>query len=136
MVKVNDIEVPEGLHYTKEYEWVKIEGNKARIGVTDYAQKQLREIVYVELPSQGDTITQNEPCGTVESVKAVSDLVAPISGTIQQINTEVQNRPELLNEDPYNKGWLLVITPTNMDELKNIMDYPKAVEWHKSLKEG
>ncbi|MCK4478051.1 glycine cleavage system protein GcvH [Candidatus Bathyarchaeota archaeon] len=133
MVKVNDTEVPEGLYYTKDYEWVKIEDSKARIGVTDYAQKQLREIVYAELPAQGDTITQNEPFGTVESVKAVSDLIAPLSGTIEQVNTEVQNRPELLNEDPYGKGWLLVITPSNMDELKNIMDYAQAVEWHKSL---
>jgi len=133
MVKVNDTEVPEGLYYTKDYEWVKIEDNKARIGVTDYAQKQLREIVYAELPAQGDTITQNEPFGTVESVKAVSDLIAPLSGTIEQVNTEVQNRPELLNEDPYNKGWLLIIAPSNMDELKSIMNYAQAVEWHKSL---
>ena len=133
MVKVNDVEVPEGLHYTKDYEWVKIEGDKARIGITDYAQKQLREIVYAELPSEGDTTTQNEPYGTVESVKAVSDLIAPLSGTIEQVNTEVQNSPELLNKDPYNKGWLLVIAPNSMDELKNIMDNSKAVEWHKSL---
>ncbi len=137
MVKVNDVEVPEGLHYTKEYEWVKLEGSKARIGITDYAQKQLREIVYVELPSEGDALTKNEPYGTVESVKAVSDLIAPISGTIEQVNTEVQSRPELLNEDPYKQGWLLIIDPSNMDELKTIMDHTKAIEWHKSLsKEG
>ena len=136
MVKVNDVEVPEGLYYSKEYEWVKIEGDKARVGITDFAQKQLREIVYVELPGQGDTLKQNEPYGTVESVKAVSDLIAPISGTIEQINPEVQSRPELLNEDPYTQGWLLIIAPTNMDELKNIMDYAQAVEWHKTLKEG
>ncbi|MFP3984438.1 MAG: glycine cleavage system protein GcvH [Candidatus Bathyarchaeia archaeon] len=137
MVKVNDVEVPEGLYYSKDYEWVKIEGNKARIGITDHAQKQLREIVYVELPAEGDTITQNEAYGTVESVKAVSDLIAPLTGTIEQVNTEVQSRPELLNEDPYNKGWLLVITPNNMDQLKSIMNHQQAVEWHKSLsKEG
>lgn len=133
MVKVKDYEVPEGLHYTKDYEWIKIEANKARIGITDYAQKQLREIVYAELPTQGDTVTQNEPYGTVESVKAVSDLIAPLSGTIEQVNTEVQNSPELLNKDPYNKGWLLIIAPSNMDELKNIMDYAQAVEWHKNI---
>jgi glycine cleavage system H protein len=134
MVKVKDVEVPEGLYYTKDYEWVKIEGDKTRIGITDYAQKQLREIVYVELPAEGDTITQNEPYGTVESVKAVSDLVAPLSGTIEQVNTEVQSSPETLNEDPYNKGWLLIIKPSNKDaELKNIMDHAKAVEWHKTL---
>ena len=133
MVKVNDVEVPEGLHYSKDFEWVKIEGDKIRIGITDHAQKQLREIVFAELPSEGDTTTQNEPYGTVESVKAVSDLIAPLSGTIEQVNSEVQDNPELLNEDPYDKGWLLVLAPSNMDELKNMMDHAKAVEWHKSL---
>ncbi len=133
MVKVKDVEVPEGLYYTKDYEWIKVEGNKARVGITDYAQKQLREIVYVELPSEGDAITQNEPYGTVESVKAVSDLIAPLSGTIEQVNGEVQTRPELLNEDPYNKGWLLVIAPSNMEELKKTMDHTKSVEWHNTL---
>jgi glycine cleavage system H protein len=133
MVKVNDVEVPEGLYYHKEYGWVKVEDSKARLGITDYAQKQLREIVYVELPAEGDSVTQGEAYGTVESVKAVSDLVAPISGTIEQVNTEVQSNPELVNEDPYSKGWLIVISPSNMDELKNIMDHAKAVEWHKTL---
>ena len=133
MVKVNDVEVPEGLHYSKDFEWVKIEGDKARIGITDHAPKPLREIVFAELPSEGDTTTQNEPYGTVESVKAVSDLIAPLSGTIEQVNSEVQDNPELLNEDPYDKGWLLVLAPSNMDELKNMMDHAKAVEWHKSL---
>lgn len=133
MVKVKDVEVPEGLHYSKDYAWVKTEGEKARTGITDFAQKQLREIVYVELPSEGDKITQNEPYGTVESVKAVSDLVAPLSGTIEQVNTEVQSSPETLNEDPYSKGWLLVIAPSNKDEMKNLMDHSKAVEWHKTL---
>ncbi|MCW4051713.1 MAG: glycine cleavage system protein GcvH [Candidatus Bathyarchaeota archaeon] len=134
MVKVNDVDVPEGLYYSKDYEWVKIEDGKARIGITDFAQKQLREIVYAELPSEGDTITQNEPYGTVESVKAVSDLIAPLSGQIEKVNGEVQNNPELLNEDPYNKGWLLIVSPGNMDELKTIMDHAKSVEWHKTLK--
>lgn len=138
MVKVNNYEVPEGLYYHKEYGWARIENGKARIGITDYAQKQLREIVFVELPSVGDTLKQNDPFGTVESVKAVSDLVAPISGKIEQINEELSDKPELLNEDPYNKGWILVISPTNLDaELKQLMDFNKAVEWHKELvKEG
>jgi glycine cleavage system H protein len=135
MVKVDGYEVPEGLNYTKEFEWIKIEGDKVRIGITDYAQKQLREIVYAELPAQGATIKQNEPYGTVESVKAVSDLIAPVSGTIEQVNTEVQSKPELLNEDPYIKGWLLIVKPTNLKtELNNTMDFNKAVEWHKTLK--
>jgi glycine cleavage system H protein len=135
MVKVEGYEVPEGLYYTKEFEWLKVEGDKVRVGITDYAQKQLREIVYAELPSQGTTTKQNEPYGTVESVKAVSDLVAPVSGTIEEVNTEVQSKPELLNEDPYVKGWLLIMKPSNLKaELANIMNFNQAVEWHKTLK--
>ena len=135
MVKVEGYEVPEGLYYTKEFEWIKIEGDKVRVGITDYAQRQLREIVYAELPSSGSEIKQNDPYGTVESVKAVSDLVAPISGTIEEVNSEVQSKPELLNEDPYLKGWLLIVKPANLQaELANIMDFDKSVEWHKSLK--
>jgi glycine cleavage system H protein len=135
MVKIEGFEVPEGLYYTKDFEWVKIEGDKVRVGITDYAQKQLREIVYAELPSAGSQIKQNDPYGTVESVKAVSDLVAPVSGTVEEVNAEVQSKPELLNEDPYTKGWLLVVKPANLNaELANIMDFNKAVEWHKAQK--
>jgi glycine cleavage system H protein len=129
--------VPEGLHYHKEFAWARIEDGKVRIGITDFAQKQLREIVYVELPSVGDTITQNDPFGTVESVKAVSDLIAPISGTIEEVNGDLESKPELLNEDPYGKGWIIVVTPTNLDaELKEIMDFNASVEWHKELIKG
>ncbi len=86
MVKVDDFEVPENLFYHKEYLWVSVESGKVKIGMIDFAQKQLHDIVYVELPSVGDTITKNEPFGTLESVKAVSDLIAPVSGTIEAIN--------------------------------------------------
>jgi len=134
VVKVDGYEVPEGLYYSKDYGWVKIEGDRVRIGITDYAQKQLREIVYAELPSVGTIIKQNEPYGTLESVKAVSDLIAPISGTVEEVNEEVQSKPETLNEDPYEKGWLLVVRPSNLQgELANLMDFNQAVEWHKSL---
>jgi len=138
LVKVDDYEMVEGLYYSKEYFWVRVEDGKARMGITDYAQKQLREIVFAELPSAGDTITQNEPFGTVESVKAVSDLVAPLTGTIEEVNEEARSKPELLNEDPYGKGWLLIVSPTNLEkELKGLMDFKKAVEWHKEIiKEG
>jgi glycine cleavage system H protein len=135
MVNINGTEVREGLYYTKEFEWAKVEGDKVRVGITDYAQKQLREIVYAELPSVGTSITQNTPYGTVESVKAVSDLVAPISGEILEVNEEVQSKPELLNEDPYGKAWLLVLKPSNLQmELVKLMDFNKSAEWHKSLK--
>jgi glycine cleavage system H protein len=133
MVKVESYEVPEGLYFSKDFEWVKIEGDKIRMGITDYAQKSLREIVYAELPSVGSEVKQGEPYGTLESVKAVSDLVSAISGNIQEVNDEVQSKPETLNEDPYGKGWLLVVKPQNLQaELANLMDFDKAVEWHKA----
>jgi glycine cleavage system H protein len=133
MVKVEGYEVPEGLYYSNDFEWVKVEGDKVRVGLTDYAQKSLREIVYAELPSIGGEVKQNEPYGTVESVKAVSDLIAPISGAIEEVNDEVQSKPELLNEDPFAKGWLIVVKPENLQaELSNLMDFNKAVEWHKA----
>jgi glycine cleavage system H protein len=134
MVKVEDFEVPENLYYHKEYLWAKVEGDKVKVGMIDFAQKQLNDIVYVELPSAGDDITQNEPFGTLESVKAVSDLIAPISGTIETVNEELESKPELLNEDPYGEGWLIIVAPTNLDaELKNILNFDAAVEWHKEL---
>ena len=133
MVKVDGYEVPEGLYYSNDFEWIKIEGDKVRMGITDYAQKQLREIVYAELPAQGTTVKQNEPYGTLESVKAVSDLLAAISGTIEEVNAEVQSKPEILNEDPYVKGWIILVKPANLQaELANLMDFDKAVEWHKN----
>ena len=133
MVKVDGFEVPEGLYYSKDFAWIKIEGDKVRMGVTDYAQKSLREIVYAELPATGTVLKQGEPYGTVESVKAVSDLVAAISGMIEEVNEEVKSKPETLNEDPYEKGWLVIIKPTNLQaELANLMDFNAAVEWHKA----
>jgi glycine cleavage system H protein len=133
MVQVDNHNVPEGLYYSKDFEWIKIEGDKVRMGITDYAQKQLREIVYAELPGTGTEVKQNEPYGTLESVKAVSDLVAAVSGTIEEVNAEVQSKPEILNEDPYVKGWLILVKPVNLQaELANLMDFEKAVEWHKN----
>lgn len=133
MVKVDQYEVPEGLYYSKDFEWIKIEGDKVRMGITDYAQKSLREIVYAELPSAETDVTQGEPYGTLESVKAVSDLVSAVSGTIEEVNEEVSSKPETLNEDPYGKGWLVVVKPSNLQaDLANLMDFAKSVEWHKS----
>jgi glycine cleavage system H protein len=134
LVKVDDYEVPEGLYYHKEYMWARVENGKVKIGVSDFAQKQLHDIVFVELPGVGDSITQNEPFGTLESVKAVSDLIAPVSGTIETVNEALESKPELLNEDPYGEGWLLVVAPTNLEaDLKEIMNFEAAVEWHKEL---
>ena len=133
MVKVEAYEVPEGLYFSKDFEWIKVEGDKIRMGITDYAQKSLREIVYAELPTVGSEVKQNEPYGTLESVKAVSDLVAAVSGTIEEVNEEVGSKPETLNEDPYGKGWILLLKPSNLQsELANLMDFDKAVDWHKA----
>lgn len=133
MVKVDGYEVPEGLYYSKDFAWMKIEGDKVRMGITDYAQKQLREIVYADLPEVGTEVKQNEPYGTLESVKAVSDVIAAVSGIVEEVNTEVQSQPEILNEDPYVKGWLIVVKPSNLQaELSNLMSFDTAVEWHKN----
>ena len=133
MVKVDGYEVPEGLYYSKDFAWIKIEGDKVRVGITDYAQKSLREIVYAELPAVGSAVKQGEPYGTVESVKAVSDLIAAVSGIIEEVNEEVKSKPETLNEDPYNKGWLVIVKPANLQaKLPNLMDFNATVEWHKA----
>lgn len=137
MVKVEGYDVPEGLYYSKDFAWLKIENDKVRVGITDYAQKALREIVYAELPDPEMEVKQNEPYGTLESVKAVSDLVAPVSGVIEEVNEEVASHPENLNEEPYGKAWLLIIKPSNLQaELANLMDFDKAVEWHKAQAQG
>jgi len=133
MVKIDRYEVPEGLYYSKEFSWIKIEDNKVRMGITDYAQQQLREIVYAELPEAGTEVKQNEPYGTVESVKAVSDLVAAVSGTVDEVNSEAQSKPEILNESPFENGWLVIVKPSNLQaELLNLMTFDQAVEWHKN----
>jgi len=135
MVKVNDYEVPENLYYHKEYLWAKVEEDgKVKIGLIDYAQKQINDVIYVELPSVGDSVTKDEPFGILESVKAVSDLIAPVSGTIESVNEELDSKPELLNEDPYGEGWIIIVEPTNLEEdLKALLSSDAAVEWHASL---
>ncbi len=135
MVRVGNYEVPEGLYYSKDFEWIKIEADKVRMGITDYAQKSLREIVFAQMNPSGTEVKQGEPYGSVESVKAVSDLISAASGTIEKVNEEVQSKPELINEDPYGKGWLIILKPSNLNaELANLMDFNKAVEWHKAQK--
>ena len=114
-----------------------VEGDRVRVGITDHAQKLLKEIVRAELPSLGARVKQNDVCGVVESVIALTYLVAPISGTIEQVNSRLQSEPEILNEDPYVKGWLLMIKPSNLQaELANLMSFRRAVEWHKSQQES
>jgi len=122
-MKVDGSEVAEGLYYTKEHEWVKIEDGKCRIGVTDYAQKSLHEVVYVDLPNIGKTLAQNVTFGTVESVKAVSELYSPVTGEVIERNEKLTNSPELVNQDPYGAGWIVVVKPSRLqDDLKALMN--------------
>ena len=110
-----------GLRYSKEHEWVKVEGDKVRIGISDFAQEELGDIVFVELPEVGDTITADEPFGSVESVKTVSELYAPISGTVVEVNGDLDDNPEYVNESPYEKAWMVVIEPDDASEVENLM---------------
>jgi len=114
--------VPEGLRYTKDHEWAKIEGKRARIGITDFAQDQLTDVVYVELPPIGKTVKQGEPIGTVESVKAVSEIFAPINGTVVEVNKALVDKPELVNKDPYGEGWMVVVEATEPAQANALMD--------------
>ena len=108
--------------YTKSHEWVRVQGNEAWAGLTDYAQSQLSDIVYVELPEEGDKFEKGDVFATVESVKAASDCYMPISGEVVEINEELTNTPELINNDPYGKAWLIKFTPTDISELDSLMD--------------
>lgn len=123
--------VPEELKYTKEHEWVKIDGDMATVGVTDYAQGELGDIVFVELPEVGDVTKQFEPCANIEAVKAVSDFYAPVSGEVTELNSELEQTPQLVNKEPYGKGWFIKIKLSDQGELDSLLsaeDYKKLIQ--------
>ena len=113
---------PENLKYTKDHEWVLIEGNTATVGITDFAQSELGDIVYVEVETVDETIDKEEVFGTVEAVKTVSDLFLPLSGTIESFNEELDQNPELVNSDPYGAGWMIKMNIDNLDEIEELLD--------------
>lgn len=113
---------PEDLRYTKEHEWARVEGDRARVGITDYAQGELGDVVFVELPKVGTRLRQMQAFGVVESVKAVSDLFAPLSGEVVEANRALAERPELVNQDPYGEGWMIIIALADPKELDNLLD--------------
>jgi glycine cleavage system H protein len=113
--------IPKELRYSEEHEWVKVEGERVRVGITDFAQHELGDIVFVELPEVGDEVTANEPFGSVESVKTVSELYAPVSGKVVEINEELNDNPEFVNESPYEKAWMIVIELSNSSELDELL---------------
>ena len=128
-MKVEGYEVKEGLYYTATHEWANVEGGKARIGLSDFAQKSLHEIVFVELPQKGAKVSQKQSIGTVESVKAVSEVFSPISGEVVEVNEKLLDKPELINEKPYEDGWVAVIKVDKADaDLKNLMKADKYAD--------
>jgi glycine cleavage system H protein len=125
------MDFPEGLRYTKEHEWVAVEGSRARVGITDYAQDALGDIVYVELPEVGRTVRAMEACAEVESTKSVSDIYTPVSGTVIEVNTTLADAPERINQSPSGDGWIFVVEMSDPSEVEGLLDasaYRRLVE--------
>jgi glycine cleavage system H protein len=123
--------VPDDLRYTPDHEWARVESGQVRIGVTDYAQDALGDVVFVQLPAPGAKVTAGEAFGEVESTKSVSDVYAPVGGTVSEINADLTDAPQRLNEDPYGEGWLCVITPDDVEAVSSLLDaegYRKLIE--------
>ena len=124
--------VPENLHYSKDHEWVRVEGDTAVIGITDHAQDQLGDVVYVELPKSGENFAAHESFGSVESVKAVSEIFTPVSGNVSEVNSSLNEEPEKVNKDPYGEGWMIKIKMSNSGEVDSLLtaaeyeDFTKA----------
>lgn len=121
---------PTELKYTKDHEWVRVEGEEAYVGITDYAQSELGEIVYVDIATEGETLAKEEVFGTIEAVKTVSDLFMPVSGEVLEVNAELEDKPELVNEDAYGKGWLIKVALSDVSELPGLLsaaDYEKFI---------
>lgn len=121
-IKIERMSVPQNLKYTKDHEWVSVDGDIATIGITAFAQSELGDIVYVEIETEGETLSQEEVFGSVEAVKTVSDLFMPVSGEIIEFNTNLESNPELVNSDPYGEGWMIKVKVSNATELNDLLD--------------
>jgi len=125
------MDIPEDIQYTEEHEWILVEDDVAIVGITDFAQGELGDVVFVELPQAGDLVQQLEPFGTIEAVKTVADLFAPLSGEVVEVNTLLEDSPHLINEDPYGEGWIIKIKISDQVELENLLtaeDYANLVQ--------
>ena len=116
------MKLPEDLKYSKDHEWIRVDGEKAVIGITDFAQSELGEIVYVDVTSEGETINKEDVFGSIEAVKTVSDLIMPVTGEVLEVNPELEDAPELVNSDPYGEGWIIKITMTDQNDLNDLLD--------------
>lgn len=125
------MEVPKELKYAKTHEWIKVEGGMGMVGITDYAQEQLTDVVFVELPPIGKAVSQEEAVAVIESVKSVSDICAPVSGEVTEVNKELENKPGLINKEPYKKGWIFKLKIKDIKELDSLLN---AEEYEKSIK--
>jgi glycine cleavage system H protein len=128
MKEIHELIIPEDLLFAEDHEWARPENGKVRVGISDYAQDQLGDIVYVEFPEPGQVIERNEPFGSIESVKAVSELYMPVGGEILEINKALNEYPDLVNKSPNDEGWIILIKPTDKSELKSLMNKDAYVE--------
>ena len=135
MKEPHELDLPDDISYGEEHEWARLKDDKVIVGISDYAQEQLGEIVFIALPEMDHTLDKGQPYGTVESAKAVSDLYAPLSGEIIRINTALEESPELINEGPYGIGWLLEVKPKDLSELDSLMTSDAYLEMLKGLEE-
>jgi glycine cleavage system H protein len=124
--------IPDDLHYSKDHEWVRVDGNEAIVGITDHAQNQLGDVVYVELPKVGDEFAANEPFGSVESVKAVSEVFSPVSGEIAAVNTSLQDAPEKVNTEPYGEGWMIRVKMSKAGEVDSMLSAAEYEDFTKA----
>lgn len=125
------MDIRDNLKYTNDHEWIKLEDDTAYVGITDYAQKELGDIVFIEVETEGETLDKGEPFGTVEAVKTVSDIYMPLTGEVQEFNGELEDQPELVNKDPYGDGWIIKIKLSDKSEMDQLLDaegYKKIVE--------
>lgn len=123
--------VPEELKYTKEHEWLRSDGDLATVGITDYAQSELGDIVFVELPRAGDTVSQGEPFGTIEAVKTVADLFSPVTGEVSEVNPKIEEDPAVMNKDPYGEGWMIKVRMSDSSQINSLLsptDYRALIE--------
>jgi glycine cleavage system H protein len=133
MKEIQELTLPDDVRYSEEHEWAKVDGEKIKVGISDYAQNQLGDIVFVELPQEGDTFASGDEFGTVESVKAVSELYIPVGGEIVSVNTELEDSPELLNTSPHDKGWMIEIKPSDPDEMDSLMPKENYINFLKGI---
>jgi len=129
--KINNMNIPDDLRYTKDHEWIRIEDDTAIVGITDYAQGELGDVVFIEVETQGEELDKGEVFGTIEAVKTVSDLFMPVGGEVIQVNEKLDDEPELINKDPYGEGWMIKLKYSDLSESEDLLspeDYKKMIE--------